>query len=488
MGLAYVRSCPGSLVIGGLVAGVLSGCGSGGKPAGGGSGPNPNETTSVSVILTSTTNAFTSAFDLQLLSLTLTNQAGGTVTLLSGAGSPPITEFAHLNGGTMPYATVSVPQGVYTGANATVGTAQFTCVVNLPSGLNVSTYSQPNATVTIDVADPITIETPAMGLVLNLDLAKSETYESCVPPGGSSFSIQPTFAMTAADFSVPETGLANGNPASVRGIVGSVGSDGSFTLNSADGPALTIATESNTAYSGISSAAGIVAGMEADVDTVFGTNGALEATRVEVDDTDPTDLNIFSGPMIEVPNGVSVLLDIAQEQFGFISSQPFGLGLQEFNYGNAVFQTSGELTNLQSLPFTPSFAAANMVPGQNVSMTSHVSSPINNGSAIVPVTTVTLKPQTINGTIASMTTQGNFSVYAVALAPYDLFPDLAVQAGQNLLVTDPSTVMVYTDNSTLNADSSSLAVGSLLRFRGLIFNDGGTLRMDCAEIQTGVAE
>jgi len=29
---------------------------------------------------------------------------------------------------------------------------------------------------------------------------------------------------------------------------------------------------------------------------------------------------------------------------------------------------------------------------------------------------------------------------------------------------------------------------SLLRFNGLVFNDNGTLRMDCAQIDDGVAE
>ncbi|HKV05776.1 MAG TPA: hypothetical protein VJO53_11815 [Candidatus Acidoferrales bacterium] len=37
-------------------------------------------------------------------------------------------------------------------------------------------------------------------------------------------------------------------------------------------------------------------------------------------------------------------------------------------------------------------------------------------------------------------------------------------------------------------NSGPIAIGSVLRFRGLIFNDNGTLRMDCAKILDGIAE
>ena len=481
------RSSLWSGVLGAVIAG-LAGCGGGGGTPVSPGGPNPKENTSVSLILTSTSNAFTSVFDLQFQSLTLTNQAGGKVTVFTGDGTTPLTDFVHLNGTTEPYVTASIPQGVYTAASATVGTAQFTCVVNLPSGLNTSTYSQPNATVTIDMADPITASSSPMGLVMNLQVTPSETYESCVPPGGSSFSIQPTFQMTAAVFGQPNTSNVNGNAASVRGIIGAVGSDGSLTVNSADGPPLTIKTNVSTTYSGITGASALVAGMQADIDTVFGADGTLSATSIEVDDSTTTDLNIFAGPLILVPNAVTIFNQVSQQQYGFLSAGGVVTGADEFNYGNATFQTSPELTNLQTLPFTPSFSAANMIPGQNVSLTSHVPTFLNNGSDIVPVTTVTLKPQTINGTVSSVATSGIFQIYAVKLAADDLFPNLAVQAGQNSPIADPDTVQVYVSNYTLNAQTSTLAAGSLLRFHGLVFNDNGTLRMDCQAILPGVTE
>jgi hypothetical protein len=76
----------------------------------------------------------------------------------------------------------------------------------------------------------------------------------------------------------------------------------------------------------------------------------------------------------------------------------------------------------------------------------------------------------------------------ISLAPYDLIPNLAVQAGQTTLLTNPSTVVVYVDSSTQLLSTKQLAVGSVVRFNGLLFNDNGTLRMDAAQVNDGVPQ
>jgi hypothetical protein len=81
---------------------------------------------------------------------------------------------------------------------------------------------------------------------------------------------------------------------------------------------------------------------------------------------------------------------------------------------------------------------------------------------------------------------GSFVDYTVSLASYDLFPTLAVQQGQTTLLNNPSQVEVYVDSSTQTLNTQALAVGSTLRFYGLVFNDNGALRMDCAEVNDGV--
>lgn len=73
----------------------------------------------------------------------------------------------------------------------------------------------------------------------------------------------------------------------------------------------------------------------------------------------------------------------------------------------------------------------------------------------------------------------------VNLASYDLFSTLAVQAGQTTLLNDPGEMEVYVDSSTQLPNSQSLAPGGTFRFYGLVFNDHGTLRMDCAQVNDG---
>ncbi|MGA2250266.1 hypothetical protein, partial [Terracidiphilus sp.] len=104
------------------------------------------------------------------------------------------------------------------------------------------------------------------------------------------------------------------------------------------------------------------------------------------------------------------------------------------------------------------------------------------------VSTVTLLPQTIDGTVTAVSSQGGFDTYTVSLAAYDLFSQFAVQTYQTTLLTNPGTVVVYADSNTKQLNTQSIAIGSVLRFNGVILNDGGTLRMDCLQIDDGVPQ
>lgn len=100
---------------------------------------------------------------------------------------------------------------------------------------------------------------------------------------------------------------------------------------------------------------------------------------------------------------------------------------------------------------------------------------------------MTLMPQTINGTVAAATQSGNFTDYTVTLASSDLFPMLAIQPDQTIVENNPSQVEVYVGSNTQLLNTMGLASGSTLRFYGLVFDDNGTLRMDCAQVNDGVA-
>jgi len=465
---------------------LIAGCGG----VSGGIGKTPDGDTTVTVLATSTANDQLSAFNLEVTSITLTSQAGQTVSLVT---TPVYPEFIHLNGTVEPLATVNIPQAVYTSATVEIGNAQFTCVNLNSSGALASNIFEnlqtPNNTVTVNLPSPVTVTGTSMGLAFNLLVSQSVALAAC--NGNDNFSITPTFEVTPVTIAAQPANATNGKATGLLGQISSVdASAGSFDVAGADGPNLNgprwqVSSNSSTVFHGISGLSQLVPGMPVDMDVAIQADGSLAATRIEVEDTNTASLNIFSGPVDQVEASGPVAYILFQEQQGNLDQSSYYAGAYPVTVANAAFQISDELTNLQELPFAASFNAANMVTGQNVSVTSHTAT--FPGSAL-PGATSTLMPQTINGTVSAMSNEGAFTTYTVNLAAYDAFPNLAVQPGQTTVLTDPGTVVVYADSNTQLLNTDALAVGSLLRFKGLVFNDNGTLRMDCAQINDGVAE
>jgi len=442
--------------------------------------------TNVTLVASGIANDQLTILRMQIQSLSLTKQAGGTVNLLAGQ---PSEEFIHLNGGIEPLANVTVPQGIYTSATATVGTAAFTCVVLTPDGgLDTSTFAYgqtPTANVTVSLASPLTITGDSMALSLNLQVSQSASYSSCyIGNGLPTFAITPTFTLSPTTLSPQSTNSTNGKAMGIDGQVTSINTGAnSFVLAYPVSEAprtVNVVAGAGTVFQGINSFAGLTAGTFVNMDGIAQDDGSLAATRIAVEDTSATSVEI--GPVLDVSNAVPVFYMIGQQEQGNL----LVAGALPFNNGNATFRISGQLTNLNNLPFTAMFNAANMVAGQQVYV-STTATTFGPEPVYAPASTVTLMPQTMNGTISGISTTGNFTVYTVSLASYDLFPALAVQAGQTTLLNNPSEVEVYADSSTEKLNSQQLATGATFRFYGLVFNDHGTLRMDCAQVNDGVS-
>jgi hypothetical protein len=413
--------------------------------------------------------------------------------------TPQEVEFIHLNGSAEPLATVSVPQDVYTSATVTVGSALFTCIAQNPSNGSDTTADYAygytlSSQVTTQLPGPLTVDGDTMAVSLEMLVSQSASFPStCYPPasGIAQFSITPTFNLMPMTVPAQPTNPMNGKLTALEGLVVNPGAgSGSFTVAAADGSPWgstlstiwNMNTNSSTAYQGIGSAGALTAGMAVDLDGTLQADGSVLATRVAVPDTDTTNLVVNQGPLIEIWSSVPILQQANQETE---EAQEFIGGWGTYNFSNATFATWGGILNVASLPFAASFDAATMVPGQMVAITSHVTSVVQYPT-YVPATVVTLMPQTIDGTVEAVGTANAFTTYTIALAPYDVFPQFAVQGGQTTLLTNPLQVVVYADQNTqmLNAP----AVGSAQRFTGVIFNDNGTLRMDCTQVAGGVAE
>lgn len=459
--------------------------------------------TTVTVLASSTANSRLSQFRATINTLTLTSESGTTVNLLSSALYP---EFIHLNGTPEPLNTVSIPEGTYTSATATLGYTNFTCLTTTSKNtLTSSTFADnpvSSGNITVSLPTPIKITGSSMGLTFNLLISQSETYpENCYYSGIPSYSITPTFDLTPLVISTQPGNSSNGKLNSLQGVIASTDSAGkSFTVTSADGsnygggsttgvvdpangPIWTLLFNASTVFQGISGSSQLAAGMPVDIDAAIQNDGSLQATRVAVYDTDITDTSLWIGPIAFIDNSEAALDILAGEGTGQVLVGVLGSA----NFSNSIFYISKQFTNLANLPFQASFTSANMVTGQVSAFTFHTASYGDNLSG-PPVTTITLLPQTINGTISAISNVGKFTAYTVTLASYDLFPTLAVQSGQTSQLTTPSSVVVYVDDNTQLLNTASLAVGSVARFNGLVFNDNGTLRMDCAQVNDGVTE
>ena len=463
---------------------LLVGCGSAGMPI---VNPPPS-LTNVVVVVTSTANDKLVDLRVTIASITLADQAGKQVTLYNNpsALNPGIPtgpgEFLHLNGRSEPLVTVSVPPGTYTMATVKVGSCQFTAVsVNSSGGLVDSTYAeglcgQGTGDASVDIPSPITISGPVMAISLNMQVPQSYTLNGTGAP--ASYTIAPVFTLSPAAISSQPTNDQNGKFTGINAQITSVNAPAnSFVAQTSDGISLTLNSGNNTLYQGVAGFSALTADMLVNLDmAIQRSDASLLAARVEVDDAaQPT---LVNGLMLAPTNGGGFLiLGIELENCAGSGDPGCSSGFQISS--NTVFKISGQFSNLQNLPFTATFNNSNFFPGQNVSVFAH---------DLQTAVTITLSPQIINGTVTAVSSSNGFSIYTVALAPDDPIPTIQSQVGPITRSNSPSTVIVYADANAHLLNTSPISVGSLFRFQGLIFDDNGTLRMDCAQVNDGVPE
>jgi hypothetical protein len=472
-----------------------TGCGS--------SAPTTHEAqgfTSVTVLLSSSVNDQLSKVVIAFSSISLNSQSGKSVNLYSASqnnGAVPEYELLHLNGNGEPLATVVIPQGVYTSANVSILAGSYmSCVVynppSNPGGLEIFVNTPFSLAagpipVTVNMPTPITITGTAMVVSLSLLLSQS-ALTACTNYG--SVQSMPTFNLTPLILSSQPTNSENGKESNLEGQISFLDTiNNSFTLVLADGQTLFVKDNDSTVYQGVNGPSALTPGTFVDMDAAIQMDGSQLATRIAVEDTDNSNLTMEAGPLLASYASVPVLYAFVRQQQGYLAIAPqIPLGIDApFSVTNAIYRISDQYTNLQDLPFPATFNAATIFGGQNVYITTHALN-ISNYPTYYPASTVTLMPQTLNGTVTEVSSSGVFQIYGVSLAPYDLPTILATQPGQSYQLSNPNAVEVYVDTNTQLLNKAPLAAGATFRFNGLLFNDAGTMRMDCGEVIDGVAE
>jgi hypothetical protein len=332
----------------------------------------PPAPASVTVLFSSTANDLLTQFELTVLSITLTNKAGSTVTVFTNplAGGPAqYIEFIRLNANSEPLVTLTVPQDVYTSAAVTFQNPGFIYVTVGPTGA-LTTHIDANSTgtesATVNLASPITVSGTAMGLLLDLQVSPSQTFTT--GPNGDTFTIAPIFNLTPVAISSRPSNDQNGQETGIDGMVASVNaSRNGFSIQTADHDALSIQTNGSTVYQGISAFSALTAGMFINMDAAIPSSGSLIATRIEVEDS--TAVNVLMGKLLDLGPSPSVanatIIDVfgAQQQGADFASFPALFERYQLA-ANTNFSTSGQFSNITSLPFPASFDSSNLIAGQ----------------------------------------------------------------------------------------------------------------------------
>jgi len=445
----------------------------------------------VVVLMTSRANDQLVNFNVAVTSMSLTDTAGSSVTLLSNPNANLLSsiEFMHLANHPEPLTTISVPQGMYTSATVKIGFCSFTDVTfdRSTGALTRSTYaqglcSQGTGNATVNFTTPIAVAGPVTALSLNLQVSQSFTLTGTV--ANAAFTISPTFTLSSLPLATHPSNSKNGKVAGLAARVTAVNaSANTFTVQTGDSISLTVNSANNTTYEGIAGFSALAVGTLVDLDFVIQADGSFVASRVSV--PDPSAATTAIGPFFVSGAQAGEFVTIAVEHQGCtLTGTPFCGNIFRYD-GTTKFSISSQFGNLQSLPFVPSFGTASLLPGQNISV---FSSGTPDARSVEATTTITLEPQTLNGTVTGVSTEGGFTVYTVSLAPYDLIPTLQNYSGTLIHLNEPNTVTVYVGANTQLFNSKAINPGGVFRFTGLVFDDMGTLRLDCGQVDDGVAE
>jgi hypothetical protein len=393
------------------------------------------------------------AASLTINSVVLTDSKGATASVLS---APFTFEAAHLDAVQEPLLSPSIPEDTYVSVTLTYSNAQVAYIDPTTGKIDLATGTLANNSQTVTFSSPITVSNTSTGLLIDYLVANSVTIS------GATVDVTPEFNVSAVPIAPQPTNGLNGLQCGINGQVTALGSS-SFTLETPEGTSLTISVNSSTVYQGLSGFSALAVNAFVQVDTQTETNGELLAMRISEQGPPPANGMMLVGPVTAVTGSPATsFTEVVRQQVGpGATANPIQVDTITIT-GSTTFQLPFQLNNLSggTLPFTASFSAATMFAGQNVAVaTSGVTS--NAATAI----NVALAPQTVDGTIASMTAGSGGEVYTITLN----------STGWLAKLTGLSTVTVYTNGNLQQVGPTAPTVGSTIRFNGFLFKSNGAL-------------
>lgn len=401
------------------------------------------------------------AASLTLNSVVLTDSSGATASILT---SPLTFEAAHLDAVQEPLFTPAIPQDTYTSVTLTYSNAQVAYIDPTTKQLVIANATLANTSKTITFSTPVTVSNSATSLLIDYLVANS------VSISGSTVTVTPDFKVSAIPIAQHPDKGTNGLQSGYHGQITALGTN-QFTLTTASGVSITINVSSSTKYEDVTGFSALAVGMLVEVDTATQTDGSLLALRVEVHGDGNRDHIMLVGPITTVMGSPATsFTQVVRQHLG--SANPLTLNTETITIsGSTVFKMPHRLDDVAegNLPFTASFSAATLFPGENVAVTT---TGVSNDAATAD--TISPAPQTISGTITAISTSNSMTVYTLTL-PSDSW--VASLSGI-------TTATVYTNRNCQALSSIAPAAGDTVRFNGFLFKVNGSLTM-LANVRAG---
>lgn len=399
------------------------------------------------------------AFSLTINSMTL--MGGSNPTVIS---SPTQVEFVRNAGTFQPIVTVNLAAATYTGATLMLSNPKVVSIdptTHLPTMLT-ATVSTSTVNVTFD--NPLIVSGSSVETDFDLDLANSVTIS------GTTATINPVFHVSAK---VLNNGQSNFKD--VHGTVTSVTAPTFMIASREMTTMLTITTDSNTVFEGITGISQLTAGMIVEVDAQTQSDGSLLAKRVEVDENnnDGVDVEGFVTTVTGTPATHFTLSD--GFDFGPIASllNLLGIGTSiTVNIGSTTTLSSADCMgaafcnnssnsdfgNINLSGLSVSFDANNLGKAQRVDVLSNQRMFSLSGVTLT-ADSVRLRQQSVAGTVSNFSgsTPGTFTL---TVASDSAFAQLSGQ----------TTLTVQLVNGT--QEDMTVANGGAVRVRGLLFFSG----------------
>lgn len=441
---------------------VLAACGSG--TASQNPTPQPN-TTAVQVNFGDAPSDRLVAVGMTFSSMTMSKASGGTVSVM--ATSTPV-EIMHLMGTVQPMALTSVPQGSYSGMTISVSSAIVMYMDPTTHQLIQKSVSGPmSANVTF--SPNLTVGTSPMVLNLDMNMASSVSIDNA-----GNVTLAPAMTATTnpcctGNSQDPE----NGGIEHMTGTVMSF-SGNSFSMSMIQSSQnISLATGSNTQFEGMGGMGGMSNGMIVMVDATMQSDGTFMADKVQ--SVMSMNGGSMAGGLVTATTGSPVTqLTLAMQDgagSGMMGSYLAGTTTVDVSSG-ASYNIDSDNVDMSNLPFTPTFDGTTIFKGQCVRAVS--SSGMMSGGGMggmmgggtVNASEIDLEEQGLSGTVSGYSGSAP-TTFTLTLPTDSAFTTL----------TGSTSVTVFQQAGTELWGMTTVANGSTVHVRGLLFFDAGTFKL-----------